>query len=112
METSGPRSNTIIWASSDSRRDRAAADAPPATPPTISSFTIETLFRLKQGSARGAGLGDLIALVPRHSCQDHSHATSVGDACKDQPSPDERRQGDKCRMDKPGERRPSEDEQA
>ena len=41
-DTSGPRSNRTISASSDRRRARAAAEAPPATPPTMSSFMIET----------------------------------------------------------------------
>ena len=37
-EASGPRSNRTISADSESRRARAAADAPPATPPTMTSF--------------------------------------------------------------------------
>ena len=45
-ETSGPRSNITISASSDNRRARAAADAPPATPPTMTSFMIRRPFVL------------------------------------------------------------------
>src|SRR5512141_2858946 len=44
-ETYGPRSTMRISAFSSILRRRAAHDAPPATPPTMMTFTIRLLFR-------------------------------------------------------------------
>ena len=41
-DTYGPRLNRTIWVSSTSGHARAAAEAAPATPPTINSFVIQT----------------------------------------------------------------------
>ena len=77
------------WASSDKRRARAAAEAPPATPPMMSNFIVRILPTRSLMDATGTRR--FAALVPRHAGQEQAHAAGVGHSGKDQPGPYEGR---------------------
>jgi hypothetical protein len=49
-DTYGPRSSMTISACSSNRRNRAAHDAPPATPPTMTTF-MTVLLHIEAGAA-------------------------------------------------------------
>ena len=57
-----------------------AADAPPATPPTMTSFMIETPLALAGDLLTSTtGICRRAALVPRHLGQHHAHAAGISD---------------------------------
>jgi hypothetical protein len=77
-ETCGPRSKIVISAASDSRRARAAALAPPATPPTM-TMRRWVGHRLPAQQPRDQGLRPraLTALLGRDVPEDLLHVRST-----------------------------------